>query len=67
MKLNLSYKDRAIIANALSLCPIAELGDRVGGNDNDTAKRLVELARMFDADIADEMAMFVHQFKVERR
>lgn len=63
MKLNLSDRDKLIIANALSLCPVAELGDRVGGNDAETAQRLIELAAMFDADTADNMAQFIHQFK----
>jgi hypothetical protein len=61
--MKLTDKDKLIIAYALSLCPVAELGDRVGGNDNETAERLIELAAMFDADIADEMRMFRHQFR----
>lgn len=58
----LSDRDKLIIANALSLCPVAELGDRVGGSDGETAQRLIELAAMFDAGIAEQMAEFRHQF-----
>lgn len=63
MQLELSERDKAIIANALSLCPVAELGDRVGGNDAETAQRLIELAAMFNPDIADNMRTFWHQFR----
>lgn len=61
--MELNERDKLIIAYALSLCPIAELGDRVGGNDSETASRVIELAAMFDADIADDMRQFQHQFK----
>ena len=59
--LDLSKRDRLIIAYALSLCPVAELGDCVGGSDSRTAERLIDLAAMFDADIAVEMAMLAHR------
>lgn len=62
----MSKRDRMIIASALSLCPVAELGDRVGGNDVETAARLIELAEYFDADTADNMRMFQHQFNRPR-
>lgn len=60
---DLTEQDKLIIANALSLCPVAELGDRVGGSDGDTAERLVTLAALFDKDIAENMQVFQHQFK----
>lgn len=66
MQLDLSDRDKLMIANALSLCPVSELGDRVGGNDSETAQRLVELAAMFDVGISEEMSMFRHQFKGEQ-
>lgn len=59
ISLILDERDRLILANALSLCPVAELGDRVGGNDDQTAKRLVELASMFDQEIANNIAALI--------
>lgn len=57
--LTLTARDKLIIATALSYCPLAELGDTVGGDDSQTAIRLIELAYMFDEDTAS--------FMVERR
>lgn len=61
--MQLSERDKLIIAIALSKCPVAELGDVVGGSDAETANRLCELAEMFDKDTADSMRIFAHQFK----
>lgn len=63
IQIELSERDKLIIANALSLCPIARLGDRVGGSDSETAQRLIELAEMFDVDTANDMRLFQHQFR----
>jgi len=53
----LTERQCEIIAHALSLCPLAELGDRIGGDDHETWLELIGIARLFDQQTANDMVM----------
>ncbi len=60
--MNLTDRDKLIIATALSMCPVGRLADAIGSTQRSTAQRMTELARIFNPEVAESMSMFTYQF-----
>jgi len=55
--ITLTDRECYIVATAISLCPLAELGDRMDDGKDVPLQDLIALARKFNVTVANDMVM----------